>query len=243
MGDRRTLLTDRDVNANDIAALLVDDSINGHRGFTRLAVTDDELALSATDGNHAVDRLQAGLQWLFDGLARDDTRRFDLNAPALFGFDGAAAVDGLTQGIHDATDERLAHRHFGDATGALHRIALFDHVGFTEKGGADVILFEVQRDAENPVGKFQQLAGGNFVQTVNARNTVAGGKDGADLLDLDRFLVVPNLLFDDSANLRCPYFHGSLLSIRARCAVSSFPVVSAHCRHRSCLPIRLTGRR
>ena len=70
MGDRRTLLTDRDVNANDIAALLVDDSINGHRGFTRLAVTDDELALSATNGNHAVDRLQAGLQWLFNGLAR-----------------------------------------------------------------------------------------------------------------------------------------------------------------------------
>src|SRR5205823_12469686 len=123
-------------------------SINGHRGLAGLAVTDDELALSATDGNHAVDRLQAGLQWLFNGLARDDTRRCDLNAPALFGFEGAAAVDGLTQGIHDATDERLAHRHFGDANGELHRIALFEHVGITDKGGSDGILLGSQRDPE-----------------------------------------------------------------------------------------------
>ena len=243
MGDRRTLLADRHINADDVAAFLVDDRVDGDSGLAGLAIADDQLALAAADGDHGVHGLNAGLHGLFYRLPGNHAGRQALDRIELRGQDRAFTVDGLTQGIHDATDERLAHRHFGDATGALHRIALFDHVGFTEKGGADVILFEVQRDAENPVGKFQQLAGGNFVQTVNARNTVAGGKDGADLLDLDRFLVVPNLLFDDSANLRCPYFHGSLLSIRARCAVSSFPVVSAHCRHRSCLPIRLTGRR
>ena len=47
--DGRLLLADCYVYADDILALLIDDSINGDGGFSRLAVTDDELALSATD--------------------------------------------------------------------------------------------------------------------------------------------------------------------------------------------------
>ena len=41
----RALLTDGNVNADDILALLVDDSIGGDGGLAGLAVADDQLAL------------------------------------------------------------------------------------------------------------------------------------------------------------------------------------------------------
>ena len=47
--DGGLLLTDRYVDTNDVLALLIDDGIDGDGGFSRLAVADDELALSTAD--------------------------------------------------------------------------------------------------------------------------------------------------------------------------------------------------
>ena len=44
-GHRRLLQTNRDIDADDVAALLVEDGVDGDRGLTGLAVTDNELAL------------------------------------------------------------------------------------------------------------------------------------------------------------------------------------------------------
>ena len=66
----RTLLADRDVDADDVAALLVDDRVERDGGLAGLAVADDQLALAAADRNHAVDGLDAGLQRLLDALPR-----------------------------------------------------------------------------------------------------------------------------------------------------------------------------
>jgi len=49
LGDGRVLLADRDVDAEDALALLVDDGVEGDGGLARLAVPDDELALAAPD--------------------------------------------------------------------------------------------------------------------------------------------------------------------------------------------------
>jgi hypothetical protein len=54
-------LPDTDVDAEHVAALLVDDGIQGQSGLARLAIADDELALAATDGNNGVHGLEAGL--------------------------------------------------------------------------------------------------------------------------------------------------------------------------------------
>jgi hypothetical protein len=80
-------------------------------------------------------------------------------------------------------------------------------MGFAEKGGSDIVFFEVQRDAKNIVGKFQQLTERDFVQPVNAGNTIPSRKNRPDLLDLNRLLVVPDLLLYDAANLGCSYIH------------------------------------
>ena len=75
------LLADGDVDADKIAAALVDDRIDGDGRLAGGAVTDDQLALAATDGNHGVHRLDAGLHRLVDGLAGHDVRRDPLQRP------------------------------------------------------------------------------------------------------------------------------------------------------------------
>ena len=78
--DRRLLLADRVVDADDVLAALVDDRVDRDRGLAGLAVADDQLALAAADRHHRVDRLEPGLQRLLDRAAIDDARReaFDL---------------------------------------------------------------------------------------------------------------------------------------------------------------------
>src|SRR5688500_12538297 len=133
--------------------------------------------------------------------------RFDLDTPAFLGVDRPAPVDRLAKGIDDPSDQLFSLRHFGDAARAFDRIAFLDHVGFTEQRRADIVFFEVERDAVNFVGKLEQLAGGHLIESVNARDPIARGQHGADFLDLHRFFVVANLFLDDSADLRCADFH------------------------------------
>ena len=56
--DRRALLPDRDVDAHEVAAALVQDRVDRDRGLAGRAVADDELALATTDRGHRVDRLE-----------------------------------------------------------------------------------------------------------------------------------------------------------------------------------------
>ena len=68
--DGRQLLADRDVDADEVAALLVDDRVDRDGGLARLAVADDQLALAAADRDQGVDGLDAGLDRRVDRLAR-----------------------------------------------------------------------------------------------------------------------------------------------------------------------------
>src|SRR5581483_6589903 len=117
------------------------------------------------------------------------------------------SLPSLAQRIHHPADQLFADRHFGDAAGALDRVAFFDHVGFAEERRADVVFFQVEGDAENIVRKLEQLAGGDLVEAVDARDAVAGGQHRADFLDLDGLFVVADLFFDDAADLGRADFH------------------------------------
>ena len=59
-----SFLADGDVNAQEVATPLVDDGIDGDRGFTDLTVTDDQLTLTTTYRSHGVDGFQTGLNRL-----------------------------------------------------------------------------------------------------------------------------------------------------------------------------------
>src|SRR5690606_34859299 len=91
-GDRGLLLADGDVEAVHALTLLVQDRVDRDGLLARLAVTDDELALTAADGDHGVDRLDARLERLLDRLASEDARRLELDAAPVRRLDRALAV-------------------------------------------------------------------------------------------------------------------------------------------------------
>ncbi len=108
---RRFLLADGDVDADDAGALLIDDGVESDGRLAGLAVADDQLALTAADGDHAVDRLDAGLQRLVHRLAGRDARRLVLQGTPVRRLDVAEAVQGAPQRIDDAADHRFTAGH------------------------------------------------------------------------------------------------------------------------------------
>ena len=124
--DRRLLLPDRVVDADDVLAALVENGVNGDRGLAGLSIADDQLPLSAADRHHGVDRLQPGLQRLLHPLPVDDPGRDLLDRCRLGRRDRPFAVYRLTEGVDHPAQERLTDRHRDDPTRALDCIAFLD---------------------------------------------------------------------------------------------------------------------
>src|SRR5690606_13939743 len=89
LGDLTGLLADGDVDADEVAALLVDDGVERDGALTGGAVADDELALAASDRDHGVDGLDARLDGGVDALAERHTGGDSLNRAGLLELDGS----------------------------------------------------------------------------------------------------------------------------------------------------------
>src|SRR4029079_17496125 len=179
--DRRLLLADGDVDADDAFALLIDDGVDGDAGLAGLAVADDQLALAAADRDHGVDGLEARLQRLLDGLAVEPPGREALDGEELGGVDRPLAVDGLSEGVDHAADHGRADWHRHDAAGTPDLVALGDGLVLAEEHDADVVLLEREGQAGDVVRKLHELAGHAPLQAVDAGDAVADRHDGADL--------------------------------------------------------------
>ncbi len=175
--DGRGLLADRDVDADQVLALLVDDGVDRNRGLPGLTIADDKLALAAADRHHRVDRLQARLHRLRNGFSPDHAGRDLLDHVGHLGEERALAVDRLAERIHHAPEELGAHRHLENAAGALDRVALGDVLVFAEDHRADRVALEVQGEAEGVVREFQHLALHHVREAVDAADAVGDGHD------------------------------------------------------------------
>ncbi len=112
------------------------------------------------------------------------------------GGDWALVVDRLAQRIYDAADQGVAHGDAHDASGPLHFVAFFDLGVFAEQHDADLVFFQVHGDAGHAVREGEQLAGHDFVESIDAGNAIAQRNDRAGFVDLDLRLVVLDLLAD-----------------------------------------------
>ena len=205
--DGRALLADGDVDADHVGVFLIDDRVDREGGLAGLAVADDEFALPATDGDHGVDGLEAGLKGFAYGLAIDDAGRNALDGGSLGRFDGAASVDGVPKRADDASDEGLAHGDRGDAACAFDDVAFGDVFVVAEEHGADVFLFKIEDHAANVVGELEQFAGHGLLKAVDAGDAVAGLDDGPDFADVHGGFVVGDLAFENFRDLGRLDFH------------------------------------
>ena len=179
VGDGRGLLANRNVDTLNAGALLVDDGVDGHRGLTGLAVTDDQLALATTDRHHGVNGLQAGLHRLVNGLTPQNAGGDLLDGRRTLGFDRTFTIDGVTQGVDNATQQGFTDRHFHDATGAGDLVAFGDVLVRAENYRTDGVALQVQCHTKGVVGEFQHLARHNVSKAVDAGNTVGQADHGA----------------------------------------------------------------
>ncbi len=193
--DGRRLLADRDVDADHVLALLVQDRVDEEGRLAGRAVADDQLALASADRDHRVDRLDPGLNGLDHGLALHDARRLELERAGLVRLDRPEPVERLAERIDDAADEGVADRNADDLAGALHGLALGHLLPVAEERAADVVLLEVERDAGHAVLELEQLSGQAVLQSVHTREAVSDlqhrpdlGQVGVDVVGLDPFL-------------------------------------------------------
>ena len=201
--DRGALLPDGAINADQVAALTVDDGVERDRGLAGLAIADDQFALAAADRNHRVDGLQSGGHRLTYRLAVDDAGRQALNRNVLIGIDRSLVVDGQAKRIDYAADHGVADGHAHDAAGALDLVALFDFGVFAHQHHAYLVFFQVHGDAGHVVRELEQFARHDLVEAVDAGDTVADRHHRADFVDRDLGFVIVDLLADELSNLVC----------------------------------------
>src|SRR5262249_33879060 len=161
----------------------IDDGVEDDGGLSCLAVADDQLALPAPNRNHRVDGLDAGLKGFAHRLPVQNPRRDALKWIALLGGDRPFAIERLAEWIHNPAHERVTDGHGHDRVRALDDVALLQCGRFTEKHDADLILFEVQGNAEHAVRESEHFPGHDLFESVDTRNAVADADDGADFVD------------------------------------------------------------
>ena len=89
------------------------------------------------------------------------------------GGNGALVINGLSQSIHHAANHAFAGWNGHDLPGAPYFIPFADFGVFAQQHGADLVFFQVHGETRHTVTEVEQFTGHDFVQAVNAGNTVA----------------------------------------------------------------------
>src|SRR5690606_16566213 len=152
--NRRLLLANGNVDTLDASVLLVDDRVDRHSGLTDLTVTDDQLTLATTDGNHGVDGFQTSLYGLINGLTSNNARCNFLDRRGQGIAQLALAVDRVTQTVNNTTQQFVTNRYFQDTTGTTNFLTFGQIFVVAQNNCTNGITLQVQRHTECAVGKF-----------------------------------------------------------------------------------------
>jgi hypothetical protein len=99
---------------------LVEDGIHRNGRFTRLAITENELALPTPDGNEGIDYFETRLQRHGYRGAIHNGGRHSFNRTSLHRSYWPLVIEGLSGGIDDATKQGVTHWDIHDAPGTTH---------------------------------------------------------------------------------------------------------------------------
>ena len=182
---------------------MIDDRVDRDRRLAGRTVADDQFALAFADRDERVDRANAGLERLLDGLALHDRGSDVFDRAKTLAVDRTFAVDRLAERVHDPAQQRIADRNRRDAAGPANEVAFLDAGVGAHDDHADVVLFEVERDALHPVGELDQLRRADAAQSVDAREVGAHFDHGTDFVFANVAFERRDLLFEDSGDFVC----------------------------------------
>jgi hypothetical protein len=157
--------------------VLVEHGVEGNSGLSGLTVTNDQLTLTTSNGNHGVDGLETSLYGLLDGLAGQDTGGLELSTAALSGLEGTLSVDGVTESVNDTSEKSLADGNVDNLSGTLDGLAFLDQTVRTEKHDTDLTGFQVHAHALDtggePVSPLASMANCRAVQVAYSTSSSA----------------------------------------------------------------------
>ena len=109
-----------------VQARLTDDRVDRDRRFAGRAIANDQLALTAADRNHRVDRHDASLDRLAHAFTFDDAGRDFFERVKCFALDRSLVVERLAERINYATEQSFADRNGQQSPGGLRFIPFTD---------------------------------------------------------------------------------------------------------------------
>src|SRR5690348_9851474 len=120
-----------------------------------------------------------------DRSTGNNSRCFDVDAAALGDvLDVALAVEWYPERVDDPAQKAFSDRNIDDRAGAFDCVAFLDGGVRSKNDDAHIVRLKIKRHAANTARKLDHLAGLHVVEAIDARNSVADGKDLSDLADL-----------------------------------------------------------
>ena len=156
-GHRSFLLPDGDINADQVLPLLIDDGVYGDGRLAGLAIANDELALPATDRDHGINGLDAGLDGGIHILALHHTGCNAFDRTITGSLNGTLGIHRLPQGVDHASDQTIAHRDRSDAPGGPGGHALDNPGIITHDDDTDGFLLQVEGNPHDAIGELNQF--------------------------------------------------------------------------------------
>jgi hypothetical protein len=95
----------------------------------------------------------------------------------------------------------------------LYFVAFFNAAGVAQDHGADLVFFQVQRDASKATLELNEFAGHNVFQTVYTSDTVADRDHRSGLRYVDHMVVIVDFLAQQAGNFICPNLSHKFLCV------------------------------
>merc|ERR1719412_1741247 len=131
----------------------------------------------------------------------DDAGGLQSHPVPLLASNGALAVNGVTQSVHNAAKDLVTDGHVNDGSGPLDDVSLLDELVVTEHDHTDVVGLQVESHALQSGAELHHLLGLDVLEAIDTGDTVSDGEHAAGLLEVDGGGGAQNPLLQDGRDL------------------------------------------
>ena len=122
-----------------------------------MAVADDQFALPTANGDHRINRLEAGLHGGINIFTLHYTRGNPLDRAVTAGFDRTLSVNRLAKCIDHPAHHAIANRDRSNTSSGTDQHAFFDAGILTHDDDAHMMLLKTESNAHDAIGKLDQF--------------------------------------------------------------------------------------
>ena len=129
-------------------------------------------------------------------MSCDNTRCYSFDLTVLIGFNGALAVDRLSERVNYSSQHYITYRNLNNSTGGLNGITLGNIILGSEKNRTDVVFFQVHDHSVNIAGELKQLTLHCLLKTMYSGDAVCNLNYSSDFGDFQFVGISLDLILD-----------------------------------------------